>query len=111
MEGYRIPEGCHWHSYICICIRAKPPGELKILAMKRTTKVLLMILTAVLTIAFLTMVAVCITMKAEYWGTTMGNEAYGFFSVALMLTLIISIPTIILWIVLLKQRKRKIIIL
>ena len=75
--------------------------------MKRPTKIILIILTAILTIAFLTMVAVCITMQAEYWGMRMGNEASGFFSAALMLTLIIGIPTIILWTVLLRQRRRK----
>ena len=75
--------------------------------MKRPTKIILIILTAILTIAFLTMVAVCITMQAEYWGMRMGNEASGFFSAALMLTLIIGISTIILWTVLLRQRRRK----
>lgn len=69
---------------------------------------MLIILTAIFTIAFLTMIAVCITMQAEYWGIGIGNEAYGFFSVALVLTLIIGIPTIILWAILLKQRKSKV---
>ncbi len=75
--------------------------------MKRPTKIILIILTAILTIVFLTMIAICITMQAEYWGETMGNEAYGFFSAALVLTIIIGLPTVILWIVLLKQKKRK----
>ena len=75
--------------------------------MKRPAKIILIILTAILTIAFLTMIAVCITMQAEYWGRRMGNEAYRFFSASLVLTLIIGIPTIILWVILLKQRKRK----
>jgi hypothetical protein len=75
--------------------------------MKRPAKIIFIILTAIFTIAFLTMIAVCITMQAEYWGIRMGNEAYGFFSAALMLTLIVGIPTAILWTVLLKQRKHK----
>jgi len=75
--------------------------------MTRPTKILIIILTAIFTIVFLVMAAVCITMQAEYWGMRMGNEASGFFSAALMLTLIVGIPTAILWTVLLKQRKRK----
>jgi len=75
--------------------------------MSRPTKIVLIILTGILTIAFLIMVAVCITMQAEYWGMRMGNEASGFFSAALVLTLIIGIPTIVLWRVLLKERRRK----
>jgi hypothetical protein len=75
--------------------------------MTRPTKIVILILTALFTIAFLIMVAICVTMQAEYWGIRMGNEAYGFYSAALMLTLIIGIPTAILWIVLLRQRKRK----
>lgn len=75
--------------------------------MKRTTKIALIILTAILTIAFMTTAAVCITMQVEYWGMEMGNEAYGFFSAALVLTLIIGIPTIILWTILLKQKNVK----
>ena len=53
------------------------------------------------------MIAIFITMQAEYWGMRMGNEASGFFSAALMLTLIVGIPTAILWTILLKQRKSK----
>ena len=75
--------------------------------MKRPTKIILIILTAIFTIAFLTMIAVCITMQAEYWGMRMGNEASGFFSAALMLTLLIGIPTVTLWTILLRQRKRR----
>ena len=75
--------------------------------MKRPTKIILIVLTAILTIAFLTMIAVCVNMQAEYWGMRMGHEASGFFSAAVMLTLIIGIPTAILWTVLLKQRKSK----
>ena len=75
--------------------------------MKSQIKILQIILTTILTIALLTMVAICITMKAEYWGMSMGNEAYGFFSAALTLTVILSIPTIILWTRLLQQKKRK----
>lgn len=75
--------------------------------MKLPVRIILIILTAILTIAFLIMVTICITMQAEYWGIRMGNEASGFFSAALMATLIIGIPTIILWTILLKQRKHK----
>ena len=75
--------------------------------MKRPVKIILIILTAISTIAFLIMIAIFITMQAEYWGMRMGNEASGFFSAALMLTLIVGIPTAILWTILLKQRKRK----
>lgn len=75
--------------------------------MKRVSKLVLIILTAILTIAFLTMVAVCVTMKVKYWGTIMGNEAYGFFSAALMITFLIGILTAVLWTILLKQKKRK----
>lgn len=76
--------------------------------MSTPVKIVLIFFTAVLTIAFTFMVAVCVTMKAEYWGKTMGNEAYGFFSFAMMITFLISIPTIILWVFLiLKTRKNK----
>ena len=73
--------------------------------MTRPTRIVLIILTGILTIAFLLMIAICITMQAEYWGMRMGNEASGFFSAGLMLTLIIGIPTIALWTILLGQRK------
>jgi hypothetical protein len=75
--------------------------------MKTATKFILIVLTVILTIAFLRMVAVCISMKVDYWDAKMGNEAYGFFTLALMVTFLISIPTIILWIILLKQKRIK----
>jgi uncharacterized membrane protein len=75
--------------------------------MKSITKIILSLVTSIFTIAFLVMIAISISMKADYWGTTMGNEAYGFYSAALVLTAIVGIPTIILWIVMWKQRKNK----
>jgi hypothetical protein len=75
--------------------------------MKPITKIILIIVTSLFTIAFLTMIAISISMKADYWGTTMGHEAYGFYSAALALTAIVGLPTIILWIVMWKQRKNK----
>lgn len=75
--------------------------------MKQLRKIALIILTGVSTIAFLSMVAICITIKAEYPGMTMGNEANGYFTGALMLTFILSIPTIILWTILMRKNKTK----
>lgn len=51
--------------------------------------IILIVLTTVFSLAFLLMVAVCITMKWEYRGHVMGNEAYGFYSAAFALTCMI----------------------
>lgn len=67
-------------------------------------KTFLITLAVMLTIALLIMLVVCAIIIIEYWDITMGNEAYGFFSIALLLTLIICIPTIIVWVKLLKLR-------
>jgi hypothetical protein len=48
------------------------------------------------------MLAISISMKAEYGAQEMGNEAFGYYSGALMIMLILSIPTVVLWLVLIK---------
>jgi hypothetical protein len=45
-------------------------------------------------------------MIISYSGNEMGNEAYGFFSAALLLTFVIGIPTGISWMLLMKHRKQ-----
>jgi len=51
------------------------------------------------------MIVICLTMFLTYWGKEMGSEARGFFSFALVLTLIIGIPTLSLIILLAKRHK------
>lgn len=74
--------------------------------MKRPIKIMLIILTAISTLLFITMVAVCVAMQIKYFGKNMGNEASGFFSAACLLTFVIGIPTVSLWMILLKKRKK-----
>ena len=75
--------------------------------MKYHTKIILIILAVILSIISLLLLAITITMVIEESGHTMGNEAYGYFSTALLLTLLFSIPTVILWVYIYKQNKLK----
>ncbi|PZU04784.1 MAG: hypothetical protein DI622_19775 [Chryseobacterium sp.] len=75
--------------------------------LKLITRILLIILVILSSLSFLAMISVCIAMMVPYWGRTMGNEASGFFNVALMFTFFIGIVTFILWSIFLKQRKQK----
>ena len=70
-------------------------------------KILLFVLTTIVTIAFLAMVAICITISLDYHGKEMGNEAHGFFSAAVLLSLLLFIPTAILWATLISKVKKK----
>ncbi len=69
------------------------------------TLIVLIVLTAIFSLAFLLMLAVCITMKIEYAGQRMGNEAYGFYAAAFALTCIIGLPTALCWVLLVKRYK------
>gem|GEM_PF-4643371 len=69
----------------------------------KISRIILILFTFLFSIAFLVMAGVCITMKIQYVGQRMGNEAQGFFSAAFMLCFLISIPTILLWIALSRQ--------
>ncbi len=72
--------------------------------MKHSTKVILIILAVILSIISLLLLAITITMIIEEWGHTMGNEAFGYFSTALLLTMLFSIPTGILWFYIYKRK-------
>jgi ABC-type maltose transport system permease subunit len=74
--------------------------------MKYYIKVILIILAVGLSLASLLLLAITLSMVTQYSGQTMGNEAYGYFSAAFALTLLLSIPTIILWIILYKYGKQ-----
>lgn len=50
---------------------------------------------------------VCISLTVSYWGESMGNEATAYYKLAIALTFIISLPTLILWKWLLKKIKYK----
>jgi len=67
--------------------------------------IVLIVLTAVFSLAFLLMLAVCITIKVEYVGQRMGNEAYGFYSAAFVLTCLIALPTALCWVWLVRRYK------
>ncbi|MEO8771202.1 MAG: hypothetical protein ABI402_13995 [Ferruginibacter sp.] len=69
-------------------------------------KLILITLTAIFSIAFLLMLAICITMKVEYWGQHKGTEASGFDAAAVLITIMVAIPTAILWFVLLKKKNK-----
>jgi hypothetical protein len=73
--------------------------------MKPVTKIILIVLTTVFSLAFLLMLAICITMQVEYWGQHKGAEASGFDGAAFLITIIVAIPTAILWFILLKKKK------
>ena len=69
-------------------------------------KVLTITLTVLLTLLTLLMVTISISIKLEYWGQEMGRDAFGYFSTAIIISLILSIPTIILWIMMIKRIKK-----
>jgi len=75
--------------------------------LKLITRILVIILVILFSLSFLAMIVVCIAMMAPYWGKTMGNEASGFFNVALLLTFLLGIITFILWMIFLRQRDKR----
>jgi membrane protein implicated in regulation of membrane protease activity len=70
-------------------------------------RIILIILAAILSIISLLLLAITITMVIEESGHTMGNEAFGYFSTALILTIIFSIPTAIIWTYIYRKNKSK----
>ncbi len=65
--------------------------------MRLLKKIILIIATAFFTITALTLLAVCISILIQYRGMHMGNEAYGFYTAALIGTFLAAIPTLFLW--------------
>lgn len=76
--------------------------------MKQFSRILIVILTIISSLLLLAMIITCIAMNVSYWGSTMGNEASGFYNAAVLMTFFISLPTIALWYILLQQRKQNI---